>query len=123
MQSFRYTYLTHCWGTNRYSINTITSNIRQRNSRIPWSIFPTSYKYIITFPRWLGRRYLWIDSLCVIQNDTANWLKEAAMMGSVCAGSYKTIAAIGVENNQASHFVDRIWQPLWCCVPKMMMRA
>lgn len=86
---------------------TTTSNIQQHIECIPWSTFPATYKDVITFLRWLGIRYLWIDSLCIIQNNAEDWLKECAMMASVYAGSYITIAATGAENNQAGHFVDR----------------
>jgi hypothetical protein len=41
----------------------------------------------------LGLRYLWIDSLCIVQDDPLDWEEEAAKMGSIFESSYVAIAA------------------------------
>jgi hypothetical protein len=41
----------------------------------------------------LGIKYLWIDSLCIIQGDEIDWAYESAKMGSIYSNSRLTIAA------------------------------
>lgn len=41
----------------------------------------------------LGLEYIWIDSLCIIQDDTQDWKIQAAQMCDIYRGSYVTIAA------------------------------
>jgi hypothetical protein len=54
---------------------------------------PLNFQDAITVTRKLGLRYLWIDSLCIIQNDGEDWKGEATKMGHVYASAYLTIAA------------------------------
>ena len=43
--------------------------------------------------RKLQLRFLWIDALCIIQDDPADWAREAARMNDVYGLAYLTIAA------------------------------
>jgi hypothetical protein len=43
--------------------------------------------------RQLGIRYIWIDALCIVQDDKSDWAKEVAHMHSVYASSFLTIQA------------------------------
>jgi hypothetical protein len=42
---------------------------------------------------YLSKIYLWIDALCIVQDDSADWKREAAMMGRVYEDAFLTIAA------------------------------
>jgi hypothetical protein len=44
-------------------------------------------------------RYLWIDSLCICQDDSEDWERESANMAAVYSNSYLTIAATNAKNN------------------------
>jgi hypothetical protein len=41
----------------------------------------------------LGQKYIWIDSLCIVQNDPSDWAKEAAKMGEVYENAILVVAA------------------------------
>ena len=41
----------------------------------------------------LGIQYLWIDSLCIIQDSKDDWEIESAKMGAVYRNAYVTIVA------------------------------
>lgn len=45
--------------------------------------------------REIGNRYLWIDSLCIIQKDKTDWENESAKMAGVYQSAYLVIAASG----------------------------
>ena len=47
----------------------------------------------------LGKKYLWIDSLCIIQNDEDDWLIESRQMRHIYWYSYLTIAATNAKDD------------------------
>jgi len=55
----------------------------------------------------LGVDYIWIDSLCIIQDDPQDWQKEAALMTKVYGHSYINIAASGAVDGTAGLFFRR----------------
>jgi hypothetical protein len=53
----------------------------------------------------LGIQFIWIDSLCIIQDSTGDWLKDSVMMGKVYGTAYLNIAATGaVDGNEGLLF-------------------
>jgi hypothetical protein len=55
----------------------------------------------------LNLRYLWIDSLCIIQDDKNDWLTEAPHMGTLYTRAYLVIAASGAQYSSQGCFVRR----------------
>jgi hypothetical protein len=45
--------------------------------------------------RHLFLQHVWIDLLCIVQNEEDDWQSEAAKMGDIYAGAYVTISATG----------------------------
>ncbi|EWZ32427.1 serine/threonine protein kinase [Fusarium oxysporum f. sp. radicis-lycopersici 26381] len=88
----RYLALSHCWGGST-SLSTLTSNIDKFRSEIPHEQLPINFQEAIKVTRALKIPYLWIDSLCIIQDDPEDWRREAARMGQVFSNAYCTIAA------------------------------
>ena len=62
------------------------------------SDMPKTYRDVISFSAKLGIRYVWIDSLCIIQDDISDWQRESAAMWVIFQNSYLTIAAISSVN-------------------------
>lgn len=91
----RYIALSHRWGDLNSSqrVCTYVDNIEQRKAHIPLAELPASFKDAMCVTRALGVRYLWIDSLCIIQNCETDWAAEAGKMESVFSNAYCTIAA------------------------------
>ena len=50
-------------------------------------------------------RYLWIDSICIVQDDKVDWARESARMCDIFQGSYLTIAATKSSDSQGGLFV------------------
>jgi len=87
-----YAALSHCWGRS-HPISTELSTINCRRQSLNWSSLPATFRDAITVTRELGLRYLWIDSLCIIQDDDRDWEVESAKMGSIYERAYIVIAA------------------------------
>ena len=76
-------------------------------SEFPMIILPQSFQDTIKIYCRLNQRYLWIDSLCVIQDDYDDWHREAPEMGNIYQNSICTIAALGVSNTFTGLFSQR----------------
>lgn len=57
--------------------------------------------------------YIWIDSLCIIQGDPDDWLKESALMQKVYRNSFLNISATAAENSNDGLYSERYPQHLW----------
>ncbi|KAK0619613.1 heterokaryon incompatibility protein-domain-containing protein [Immersiella caudata] len=90
---FSYTALSHCWGEGGIPFRTTSSNLDALKAEIPSSSLTPTFRDAILITKSLGIRYLWIDALCIIQDDMADWQREAAKMASVFRCAYVTLAA------------------------------
>lgn len=81
-------------------LKTTKATLEDRESCIMVSCLPQTHRDAVQLTRELGVRYLWIDSICIIQDDTEDWERESARMVSIYANSYLTIAA---SNGSDSH--------------------
>ncbi|WQF89828.1 Putative heterokaryon incompatibility [Colletotrichum destructivum] len=99
-QTGTYVCLSHCWGKIRIKSMTQRENLKRRLNLIPWCLLPPSFQQAIEITRKLGILYLWIDSLCIIQDDKGDWEKEAAQMVNVYCNSYATIAVSWSHSSQ-----------------------
>lgn len=89
-----YVTLSHCWGSSpESSTKTTKSNLQERMSKILFESLPLTFKDAVQTTRGLGVRYLWIDSLCIIQDSLEDWEEEVAIMGQVYSQSLITLTA------------------------------
>ncbi|KAE8451825.1 hypothetical protein EG329_002665 [Mollisiaceae sp. DMI_Dod_QoI] len=87
-----YICLSHCWG-QATPIKTRRENISSMKDQILWDALPRTFQEAVTVCRRLRLRWLWIDSLCIIQDDEMDWKTEAAKMKDIYSNSFLTIAA------------------------------
>lgn len=57
--------------------------------------------------------YIWIDSLCIIQDDHEDWARESVLMHQVYRNSFLNISATAAENGDDGLYSTRIPQHLW----------
>lgn len=105
----RYIALSHCWGTDRHIV-TNRANLQSHKLMVGFGQLPKTFQDAVIFARALGIHYLWIDSLCIVQDDVQDWKNEAGKMASVYRDAYCTIAATGSQGDQEGMFVDRAAQ-------------
>lgn len=89
----RYAALSHRWGRNHRTFCTYKSNQDRFMKRIELSELPSTFRDAVQVTRKLGLQYLWIDSLCIIQDDKKDWDTESKLMEQVFSSAYVTIAA------------------------------
>jgi hypothetical protein len=114
--AIKYGALSHCWGRpGSRRLTTTRDTIEARKAGIVWSDIPRTFQDAITFTHRLGIRYLWLDTLCIIQGDLDDWRNEAAQMAEVYSNSHLTIAAAN-----AAHSGTGIFRPI---PPEMQPRT
>lgn len=87
-----YCTLSHCWGKSLHFC------LEQRNYDALFEgqemeDLPKTYREACEVATSLGFSHIWIDSLCIIQDDVADWEKESAVMGRIYEGAVVNIAA------------------------------
>lgn len=87
-----YVALSHCWGLNQ-SFTTTVENLMERKKGIEVAQMPQTFQDAVLVTRLMGFRYLWIDSLCILQNHEEDWLRESALMGPVYKNANFVIGA------------------------------
>ncbi|KAF2674286.1 HET-domain-containing protein [Microthyrium microscopicum] len=88
-------------------IELLKENLNDLKDRIDWSSLSQTFQESIIVTRKLGFRYLWIDSLCIMQDCEIDWAKEAALMGKVYKQALYNIAATAASNGPGGLFCHR----------------
>ncbi|KAF2651080.1 HET-domain-containing protein, partial [Lophiostoma macrostomum CBS 122681] len=100
-----YMCLSHCWGKKPF-IQTTKSNVASFQSGIPWNLLPRTFRDAINLAHRIGVTYIWIDSLCIIQDDEDDWRKEGSQMADIYRGSFLTIAATKAFDSSQGLYTD-----------------
>ncbi|KAM7195331.1 heterokaryon incompatibility protein [Naviculisporaceae sp. PSN 640] len=87
-----YAALSYCWGQTG-NVTTTRDSLAGRLKKIDPKEVPKTILDAIHITRSLGLRYLWVDSLCIIQNDNADWHEQSSLMGDIYANAAVVIAA------------------------------
>jgi hypothetical protein len=98
--------LSHRWGVGQV-FNLTTSNLQLLQTGISFSSLPPTFQDAITITRQLRVKYLWIDSLCILQDSAHDWEVEASKMPGIYQNSYVTIAAAATNSCQGGILVER----------------
>lgn len=118
-----YLTLSHCWGPKHlHSVITKKSDLAKRLKCITFKDLSKTFQDAVSITRELGQRYLWIDSMCIIQDDRNDWAKEAALMAEVYGNSLFTLAALSsrdgtqgcnlvadIQSSTRNRFIDLHW--------------
>ncbi|KAL1390170.1 heterokaryon incompatibility protein-domain-containing protein [Phyllosticta capitalensis] len=89
-----YAALSYCWGDYKPECITTRDNKDRNLNRISWDSLPPTFRDAIKFTQGLGLKYLWIDSICIIQGDQDDWQREAGRMFHVYKNAKVTLAAL-----------------------------
>lgn len=108
----KYACLSHCWGGGSRPIQTTSLTMQDYLKKIPFTALPKTFGDAVVIARKLGLRYLWIDSLCIIQDSTTDWQTESSRMADIYRNSYVTIAALSSPDSQGGCFSPEVLSDL-----------
>ncbi|KAF4975519.1 hypothetical protein FZEAL_7705 [Fusarium zealandicum] len=98
--STKYAALSHRWGEVQ-PLMLLRDQVDAFHHGIPFASIPTTFQDAIKLANALDIEYLWIDSLCIIQDSKDDWHAEAAHMASVYSQACVTISATAAEDSAA----------------------
>ncbi|KAE9367398.1 HET-domain-containing protein [Stipitochalara longipes BDJ] len=87
-----YVTLSYCWGGPQ-TLSTTLSTITKHTTGLPISELPQTLQDAVQVTKRLGLEYIWIDSLCIIQDSPADKSHEIPRMALYYKNAYITICA------------------------------
>jgi hypothetical protein len=102
----KYICLSYTWGT-RGTVMTTSMTYKRLKKGVPAFVLPSTMWQAIQIAQRLGIDYVWIDSICVLQDDEDDWLEQTAKMADIYGNAYLTIAAAASTEAQDGLMVHR----------------
>jgi len=108
----QYLCLSYCWGSLSDSseyCKLTRASLTKFTVALPFDALPKTIQDGMLITRSLGQRYLWVDSLCIIQDDEAmgDWHTEASKMCQIYENALCTIAATAAAHSGEGLFFPR----------------
>lgn len=98
-----YIALSHVWG-GIVPIRTTEETMPLFEDGIRLEDLPQTFRDAVFMTRYLECRYLWIDSLCIVQDSREDWEREAGRMAQVYGNALVTLAAVSSPNSNGGLF-------------------
>jgi hypothetical protein len=107
----QYAALSYCWGSGIQQLTTNTSNFHSYLLALPYNL-PKTILDAVEVCRKVGIPYLWVDALCIIQDDDNDKLDQMAQMGSIYKNSTITIVAASAEKVTDGFLNGKLDEPI-----------
>lgn len=104
-QKGKYATLSYRWGSGMPFVTT-SKNLEQHTTTMPMDTLPKQFQDVVLVTRQLGIQYVWIDSLCIIQDSVQDWQEQSALMGQIYADAWLNISISG-EANMEKGFLNK----------------
>jgi hypothetical protein len=87
-----YVCLSHRWGSPGENIVTEKATYEDRKGGMAFCDLGTVYQDTVHILRRMGIRYVWIDSLCIMQDVAEDWLLESKAMAKIYSHAHFTLS-------------------------------
>lgn len=103
-----YATLSHCWGSSRHEkLERKNIAIFKERGRNLIAELPQTFIDATEVAKSLGIYYIWVDCLCIVQDDDDDWKEESSKMGSVYARAACNLAASCSTESSGGFFRTR----------------
>ena len=129
-QRCEYIALSYCWGDGTAVMKTTEKNpkntLRRHRHGIPEKSLPPLFQEAVSLARGLNIPYLWIDSMCIIQDSDKDKKEEIMRMCDIFRGAFIVVVAASAESPLDS-LLSVMPQPdqsqTWCTSLKSLLRV
>lgn len=104
----KYACLSYCWGSKSPPLKTTSRTLSKHKKGIPNEELPQVFSDAIRVARELGLQYLWIDALCILQDDSMDWEQESGTMADVFHHAFIVLGAAAASTCHGTLFPQRI---------------
>ncbi|KAM3424681.1 hypothetical protein BST61_g6668 [Cercospora zeina] len=98
-QTGDYLALSYCWGGDQ-ELKLTTARRAELMQGLPASSFPVMFQDVVTIAKKLRLHQIWIDALCIVQDDLQDWELQATKMGDYYSYATLVLAAASVKSPQ-----------------------
>ncbi|KAI1133032.1 heterokaryon incompatibility protein-domain-containing protein [Nemania abortiva] len=106
-QTGKYIALSHRWCDDTEAVRTLKGNYDCRTKKCTTAscqgcktpMETTLFKHAWELAAKLGVDYVWIDSLCIVQDDADDWKRESSKMADYYQHAWLTVAATRTRND------------------------
>jgi hypothetical protein len=102
----KYVALSYCRGGPR-DFQTTVHTMAERLSGFAIEDLPLTLQDAVTVTRNLGLRYLWVDSVCIIQDNSEDRVHEVSRMAGIYKNAYVTLCAANADAASKSFLRDQ----------------
>jgi len=102
----QYLSVSHCWGLEKF-VTTTRERLPFFEKSIPIDKLPSTFQDALVATIELGYHYVWIDSLCIVQDDLEDWLTEASKMADVYRHAVCNLSIAGFSNGIQGFLLKR----------------
>jgi hypothetical protein len=99
----KYAALSYSWGDKGFAMTKVET-YEGRKRGFHKDLMPTAFQDAAMVAQSLDIKYLWIDTLCIIQDSKADWEEQSANMGDIFQSAAITIAASSPDHPGISLF-------------------
>lgn len=89
----QYAALSYCWGGDQLLKTTFGNIDYMTSGRLLLSDLPQTLADAVHVTRSLGLQYLWVDALCIIQDNIEDWERESEQMSTIYENASLVISA------------------------------
>ena len=86
---------------------TVKATLAEYQNHLPLTVLSQTFKDAVVITRELGFRYIWIDALCIVQDDDEDWRREAIKMHTVYGNATLTIAVAASSSGTQGYLSAR----------------
>ncbi|KAG4281749.1 hypothetical protein FPRO06_10653 [Fusarium proliferatum] len=106
VESIDYIAFSHCWGKVE-AIKLLQKNVDQFQLGISIHDMPNTYEEAIQLSLRMDFKYIWIDSLCIIQDSLLDWMQEAKDMKRVYEHAIFNLCSATASDSSGTSFAAR----------------
>lgn len=100
-QEAKYAALSYCWGTAedaKTQFKTVHETLDERCQSLPYEMMTATSRDAVALTRAIDLRYVWIDALCIVQDDLEDWKHESSQMNLVYRHAFVTFCGLSSQS-------------------------
>jgi hypothetical protein len=101
-----YVTLSYSWGKGN-SFKTTSDSIDTLRSGFPTAELPKTIQDAVAIANKMGFKWIWVDQLCILQDNVDDWSRESSRMAQVYSNSAFTICADAASSTDEGIFQER----------------
>ncbi|KAM7217635.1 Heterokaryon incompatibility protein (HET) domain containing protein [Rhypophila decipiens] len=106
-----YATLSHRW--NEKVVRLTTANLDEFQNELPVPRLSKTFLDSFIAARKLGLQYIWIDSLCILQDSEFDWRMESSQMGQVYENAFVNLSATAASYGEHRDGLFQHRDPTW----------